>query len=102
METAIITAVAGILASAITFYQPERKNAKPHGKRKSLQYTRLMTALGGIVGDNPTTPEKVASPPLQMTFSLSVRPACCWRFEITWTKRLNRRSTRAKIDTISF
>lgn len=58
---AIVTAIAGILASAIAFYQTRAKEREALWQSQKLGlYKRFMTALSGIVGDTPTTPEKIA------------------------------------------
>lgn len=57
---AIITAVAGVFASALTFYLTRRKEREADWRaQKLLHYKEFMAALNAVVGPPPTTEEKV-------------------------------------------
>lgn len=58
METsvlvAIISAAAGVFASALTFFLTKRKEREAEWRKQKLEsYKELMSALSGLVGPNP-------------------------------------------------
>lgn len=60
IAVAIITAVAGIFASALTFYLTRQKEREAEWRaQKLVHYKQFMAALNAIVGPPPTTEERV-------------------------------------------
>lgn len=63
METtilvAIITAGAGIIASALSFFLTKQKEREVDSRKQKLDsYTELLSALSGLVGNMPTLEAK--------------------------------------------
>jgi hypothetical protein len=57
---AMITAFAGIIASALTFYLTRKKEREAEWRTQKLaHYKQFMTALNAIVGPIPTTQERI-------------------------------------------
>lgn len=57
---AVITALAGVFASALTFYLTRRKEREAEWRTQKLtHYKEFMAALNAIVGPPATTDEKV-------------------------------------------
>lgn len=61
LAAAVITAVAGIFASALTFYLTRRKEREAEWRTQKLaHYKQFMAALNAIVGPPATTEERTA------------------------------------------
>ena len=60
ITVATITAIAGVFASALTFYLTRRKEREAEWRAQKLaHYKEFMAALNAIVGPPATTEEKV-------------------------------------------
>lgn len=61
VAVAIITAVAGVLVSALTFYLTRQKEREAEWRTQKLtHYKQFMAALNAIVGPPPTNEERIA------------------------------------------